>query len=145
MKLRTSKIIATIVVVLGVSAAIVPKYIFPICESSNLSLLSSYQPIMRCFWFARGEIILGGLVVLAGLVLFVRPSPDTRFSIGLLLAGLGLGIVLVSLTQVIGSTCGHANSICKTGTIPAERILGVFVVIVGLLLALFTGKTIIEK
>lgn len=95
---------------------------------------------MRCFWFGRAEIILGGLVVLAGLILFVRSTPDSRFSIGILLAGLGVSIVLVSLTRVIGSMCGHANAICQVGTKPAERIAGVFVIIVGLLLVVFAGK-----
>ncbi len=95
---------------------------------------------MRCFWFARAEIILGGLVVLAGVILFVRPTPDSRFTMGMLLAGLGLSIVLVSLTSVIGSTCGHANSICQVGTKPIERIIGGFIVVAGLLTAIFAGK-----
>ena len=145
MKLPMARVSATIIVALGITVAIVPKYIFPICESSNLSLFSSYQPIMRCFWFARAEMILGGLVVLAGLVVFVRPARDSYFSLGLLLAGIGLAIVLVSLTSVIGSMCGHANSICKVGTQPTERIIGVFVVIVGLILAFLAGKRITEK
>ena len=140
MKLKTSRICAAIIAALGLTAALAPKYIFPICESSDLSLFSSYQPIMRCFWFARAEIILGGLVVLAGVILFVRPTPDSRFTMGMLLAGLGLSIVLVSLTSVIGSTCGHANSICQVGTKPIERIIGGFIVVAGLLTAIFAGK-----
>ena len=95
---------------------------------------------MRCFWFGRIESFLGGLVVLAGLILLFRPTPDTHFAIGALLIGLGLVIVLVSLNMVIGSTCGHIRSICQIGTKPAERIAGSLVTILGLILVVLSSK-----
>ncbi len=119
MKINLSRVLATVIVVLGLSVAFIPKYIFPICESGNLGFFSSYQPVMRCFWFGRIELFLGGLVVLSGLILFLRPKPDTHFAIGALLIGLGLVITLVSMNVVIGSTCGHKGSLCQIGTKPA--------------------------
>ena len=140
MKIRLSRIMAAIVVVLGLTVAFTPKYIFPICESSNLGFFSSYQPIMRCFWFGRMELFLGGLVVLSGLILFFRPTPDSHFAIGALLMGLGLVIILVSINVVIGSTCSHMHSICQIGTKPAERIAGAMTIISGSILVVFPGK-----
>ncbi len=124
----------------GLSVAFIPKYIFPICESDNLGFFSSYQPVMRCFWFGRAEILFGLLVVLAGLILFYRPTPDTHFALGALLIGLGLAIILVSVNAVIGSTCGHKGSLCQIGTKPAERIAGAIVIVSGLILAVFLGN-----
>lgn len=140
MRTCVSRGLATFVVALGLSVMFVPKYVFPICESDHLTFSSSYEPIMRCFWFARAELLLGGLVALSGLVLFVRPTPDSRFAIGVFLVALGLAIVLASMNAFFGSTCGHASSICQIGTKPAERIAGVVVIISSLPLVAFSGK-----
>jgi hypothetical protein len=91
------------------------------------------------------EILLGLLVVLTGLILFYRPTPDTHFTTGALLIGLGLVIILVSINMVIGSTCGHKGSLCQIGTKPAERIAGALVIFSGLILAVFPGKRLEQK
>ncbi len=145
MRVGLSRVSAIFIMLLGLSVAFIPKYIFPICESDNLRFFNSYQPVMRCFWFGRAEILFGLLVVLAGLILFYRPTPDTYFSIGALLIGLGLAIILVSVNAVIGSTCGHKGSLCQIGTKPAERIAGALVIVSGLILAVFPGKRYKQK
>ncbi|MBW8016102.1 MAG: DUF4418 family protein [Planctomycetes bacterium] len=145
MKTKLSKIFAAIIAVLGLFVAMIPKYIFPICESGDLSFFSSYEPVMRCFWFGRIELFMGGLVVLSGLILFFRPTRETHFSIGALLIGLGLVIILVSFNTVIGSTCGHDHSLCQIGTKPAERIVGSIVIISGLIMVFFPGKRFKQK
>ncbi len=145
MRISLSRVLATVIVVLGLSIAFIPKYIFPICESGNLGFFNSYQPAMRCFWFGRTEILFGLLVVLAGLILFFRPTPDTHFAIGALLIGLGLTIILVSINGIIGSTCGHKGALCQIGTKPAERITGALVIISGLILVVFTSKRYEQK
>jgi uncharacterized BrkB/YihY/UPF0761 family membrane protein len=140
MRIKLSRVLALFIMLFGLSVALIPKYIFPICESDNLGFFSSYQPTMRCFWFGRTEILFGLLVVLAGLILLYRPTPDTHFSIGALLIGLGLAIILVSVNAVIGSTCGHKGSLCQIGTKPAERIAGAFIIISGLISCLSKQK-----
>jgi hypothetical protein len=137
--------LAAIIVVLGLSVAFIPKYIFPICESGDLGLFSSYQPVMRCFWFGRMELFLGVLVVFSGLILFCRPTSDSYFTMGVLLIGLGLVIILVSFNTVIGSTCGHMHSICQIGTKPAERIAGSLIAIFGLIMMLLPSKKFEQK
>ena len=93
---------------------------------------------MFLVWANR--VIPGALVVLCGLVLFFRPTPDSYFAIGALLIGLGLVIMLVSMNVVIGSTCGHKGSICQIGTKPAERIIGIVIIISGLVLTISNIK-----
>ena len=100
MKLSVSRVSATIIVALGLIVVFTPKYIFPICESAQLGFFSSYKPIMRCFWFGRVELFLGGLVVLCGLILLYRSTPEGRFVIGVLLAGLGLVVLLAFVNSV---------------------------------------------
>ena len=140
MKIGLSRVLAAVIVILGLTVAFIPKYIFPICESDNLAFFSSYQPVMRCFWFGRMELFMGALVVLSGLILFFRQTPESHFAIGALLIGLGLVIALVSLNTVIGSTCGHMHSLCQTGTKPAERISGAIIAIFGLILVFFPNR-----
>ena len=140
MKINLSRVLATVIVVLGLSVALIPKYIFPICESGNLGFFGSYEPIMRCFWFGRMELFLGGLVVLSGLILLLRPTPGSHFAIGALLIGLGLVIILVSMNVVIGSTCGHKGSLCQIGTKPAERIVSIITIVAGLILTMSNIK-----
>ncbi len=145
MRIRLSRVFALFIMLLGLSVTFIPKYIFPICESDNLGFFNSYQPFMRCFWFGRMEILFGLLVVLAGLILFYRPTPDTHFTIGALLIGLGLAIILVSVNAVIGSVCGHKGSLCQIGTKPAERIAAALVIISGLILVFFPGKRLEQR
>jgi hypothetical protein len=145
MSIGLSRIVATFIVALGLSVLFIPKYIFPICESDNLGFFSSYQPVMRCFWFGRIELLLRGLVVLSGLILLLRPTADTHFTIGALLIGLGLVTILVSANVVIGSSCGHKGSLCQIGTKPAERIVGMLIIILGLFLTVSNTKRCKQK
>ena len=140
-----SRVVAAIVAVLGIIILSIPKFIFPVCESAYLGFINSYEPVMRCFWFGRIELYLGGLVVLSGLILLLRPTSDTHFAIGILLVGLGLVIILVSINMVIGSTCGHKGSICQIGTKPAERIAGIVIIIMGLALIVSNTKRHAQK
>ncbi len=145
MRTGVSRVLAVLVVLVGLSVALIPKYVFPICESANLWFSSSYQPIMRCFWLGRVEFLLGGLVAIVGVILLLRSTRDTRFVLGVVLGGLGLVIILATLNSVIGSTCGHANSLCQIGTKPAERIAGALLIIFGLILAAIPNKRCEQK
>ncbi|MHC4707975.1 MAG: DUF4418 family protein [Planctomycetota bacterium] len=137
---NTWRAFGTFVVLLGCSTLAIPKYIFPICEADDLFFLSSYHPIMRCYWFGQVEIILGLIVILAGSVVIYRPASDVRLFAGVMLVGLGFVIVAVSTNLIIGSTCGHSHSLCQTGTKPAERVAGVVIVLAGLGLILSSRK-----
>ncbi len=140
-----SRVVAAIVAVLGIIILSIPKFIFPVCESAYLGFIGSYEPVMRCFWFGQTELILGALVFLAGLVVLCRPGSKISFAIGIIVMALGLGVFLVSLNSIIGSTCGHQNSLCQTGTKPAERIIGTVVIILGFIMTVSNMKRYVQK
>jgi len=120
--------------ILGLFAALAPRLFFPICEAEHLGIVTSYEPVMRCFWFGQAEILLGICVAAAGLPLMLRPSRDTLFAVGPVLIALGAAVILVSLNIIIGSRCGHQHSSCQIGTKPAERLCGGLVVVLGTVL-----------
>ena len=133
---RAARVLAAIAAALGLLIALTPRFIFPVCEAGYLGAAATYSPVMRCFWFAQAEFLIGALAVLASLVILLRPSPEIRGAVGVVLVGLGIAAILLSLDAVIGSTCGHGNAICQIGTKPAVRAAAGAMVLVGLGLSL---------
>lgn len=133
MKNAGSKSLSLGAIALGLFVVLAPGVLFPICEAEHLGFVTSFQPTMRCFWLGQTEIILGICIMGAGLILLVRPSRDSFFAVGLMLAVLGLAVIMVSLNVVIGSVCGHAHSSCQIGTKPALRLAGVLVIVTGII------------
>ena len=133
MKHPWSKSVGIGVIVLGLFVALAPRVFFPICEAEHLGIVRSYEPTMRCFWMGQTEIVLGICIAVAGLILILRPSPDSFFAAGLMLAVLGLAVIMVSLNIFIGSLCGHQHSSCQIATKPAERLAGALVMVVGII------------
>lgn len=119
--------------------ALVPRYVFPICEAGQLSPFGSYDPAMRCYWFAKAEFLLAALVIVTGSVMILRPVAGVRFACGILLGALGVGVILVSLNAFIGSTCFPSHP-CQIGTKPAARLLGGVIAAAGLLSLLLSAR-----
>ncbi|TKJ33325.1 MAG: hypothetical protein CEE38_20985 [Planctomycetes bacterium B3_Pla] len=140
MKVRLRRAIGIIVVLLGLSIAIIPRFVFPVCEAGSLGFMNSFQPTMRCYWFGRVEIILGSLVAFTGLIMLFLPKPDAGLVSGVILIGLGVAVIAVSTNAIIGSTCGHSHSLCQIGTKPAERIAGGLVILMGFGLVMSSRK-----
>lgn len=132
MKNPLSRSLGTGVIILGLFVALAPKLFFPICEAEHLGIVRSYQPTMRCFWLGQTEIVLGICIIVAGLIPILRPSRDSFFSVGLMLAVLGLAVIMVSLNSIIGSQCGHQHASCQIATKPAERLAGALVMVMGI-------------
>ena len=133
MTYRLPRTLGLSIAVLGLLVALTPKWLLPICEYQSLGIVpGDYHPTMRCFWFGQAEILLGMCVIVAGLILIIRPARDTQFSVGALLLPLSAAIYMVSLNSVIGSVCGHQNSSCQVGTKPAERLAAGILLILGI-------------
>jgi hypothetical protein len=124
----------------GLSAALIPWFIFPVCEANHLGFANSFQPTMRCYWFGQVEIVLGSLVAFTGLIMLFLPKRDVGLVSGLILIGLGIAVIAVSTNAIIGSTCGHSHSLCQIGTKPAERIAGGLVILMGFGLVVSSRK-----
>ncbi|MHC4144326.1 MAG: DUF4418 family protein [Planctomycetota bacterium] len=145
MKARLRRAIGIIVVLLGLSIAIIPRFVFPVCEAGNLGFANSFQPTMRCYWFGQVEIVLGSLVAFTGLIMPFIPKRDIGLVSGLILIGLGVTVIAVSTNAIIGSTCGHSHSLCQIGTKPAERIAGGFVILMGFGLVMSSRKGSLQQ
>ncbi|MDR2604271.1 MAG: DUF4418 family protein [Desulfovibrio sp.] len=77
-----------------------------------------------CFWTAKAEAGLGGLVIFASLLLFFAGSPEQRSGITLMLAGVAvLGALIPS--ELIG-VCRQESMPCRAGTLPALLLLSGF-------------------
>jgi hypothetical protein len=84
-----------------------------------------------CFWTAKAEAGLGGLVVFASLLLFFSDSSERRLGITLVLAGVAvLGALLPS--ELIG-VCRRESMPCRAGTLPALLLLSGFFFLFALL------------
>ena len=118
----------------------IPYFIFPVCEFAANDSAPHHEPAghdpaphhdpaamsaghskphMPCFWSARAELGLGLLIIVAGLLLTVSPSPERRLGLSLMAAA-ALGGALPTI--LIGMCPGTATP-CHAGTLPAQLIL----------------------
>ncbi len=135
-----SKGLGVVAVVIGFLVAIVPHYVFPVCQYVGMLIETSagkYLP-MKCYWTATAEIGLGAAIVLVGLLLIVSKQTETRRVLGTILAALGILVALVP-TYLIG-VCAMPDHPCRLATQPALILLGVVTVIVGIV-AIVTARS----
>ena len=84
---------------------------------------------MTCGWAARAEAGVGGLIVLAGGLLILRSTPETRQTVGIF--SIAMGILVVLFPTVLIGMCKVATHPCRLATLPALEILGIVVIIIG--------------
>jgi hypothetical protein len=148
---KRDRIVAGVLILLGLLIILTPWYIFPICEiaekSGNMQMASgsgndmnmNSSTHMTCWYTAEAETGTGALAILAGLVLLAWPNRESRRSLGIITIGLGVVTILFP-TYLIG-TCTSPDSACNIGTKPALIILGVLTVITGIYLVLARDKS----
>ena len=86
--------------------------------------------MMKCYWTAHAEIVVGvPLVVIGVLLLFARRKETTRV-LGILTAVLGVLSILLA-TNIIG-TCLNDQMVCNTEMKPALFIAGGITVALGI-------------
>ena len=118
-------------IVIGFLVAIVPHYVFPVCQYSGMLVETSagkYLP-MKCYWTATAEVGLGAMIVLVGVLLVVSKQAETRRALGAILSALGIVVALVP-TYLIG-VCAMPDHPCRAATQPALILLGVVAIILG--------------
>lgn len=91
-----------------------------------------------CFWTAKAEAGLGGLVIFASLLLFFAGSPERRSGITLMLAGIAVLGALIP-TELIG-VCLQESMPCRAGTLPALLLLSGFFFLFALLHSFYLIK-----
>lgn len=112
----------------GLLVALVPTVILPVCEGMIETTMGKLIP-MRCFWTARAELAVGGLLLLTGLLHAFSQNAETRRNLsGLILA---LGITTILVPTLLVPTCANPDMACNLGTKPALLLLGGITIILG--------------
>jgi drug/metabolite transporter (DMT)-like permease len=84
---------------------------------------------MPCGYTARAETGIGALIVVAGSLLIVRNTRETRQAVGVFT--IATGVLVILFPTVLIGMCKLADHPCRMLTLPALEILGVIVVIIG--------------
>ena len=103
--------------------------VLPVCQGL-LQLANGKMVPMRCHWTAQAEILLGALILAAGLTQAMMKNWDARRDLGLQVAFLGLAVILTPLFII--STCTDPDMACNIGTKPALLILGAITLVSGI-------------
>lgn len=120
-------------IVLGVLIAIGPQHLFEVCEAMG-------DTHMRCFYTARAEIGIGGLIAVLGILHLFTASKQIR--LGLSLAAALAGLLTVLLPSVLIGMCGMASMQCRFATLPALTVLGILTTVFSAFNALFLYRQI---
>jgi hypothetical protein len=83
---------------------------------------------MPCGWTARAEIGLGALLIVAGVLLLVAKSSETKRIIGIF--GVAIGILTILFPTYITKMCAIASHPCNTVAKPVLVILGLAAIII---------------
>lgn len=123
--------IGALLVLVGVIIALSSWIIFPVCEMHGLyaETKAGTKLPMPCGYTARAETGIGALIVVAGGLLIVRKTRETRQAVGVFTIATGVLVILFP-TFLIGM-CKLADHPCRMLALPALEILGVIVVITG--------------
>ena len=103
--------------------------VLPVCQGL-LELANGKTVQMRCFWTARAETLLGGLILLTGLVIAFVTSAEARRRLNHTVILLGLATILTPLYII--PTCANPDMACNVGARPAWLILGGLTLLTGL-------------
>jgi len=121
---------ALVLIILGIVIAISPWTIAPVCEVNGMyaQLASGKTLPMPCGWTARAEIGLGALLAVAGVLLTIAKSNETKRIIGIF--GIAIGVLVILFPTYITKMCALADHPCNLLTKPVLIILGVATIIV---------------
>lgn len=116
-------------IILGLIIGLGPQFIFPVCEAG--------EKVMKCFWTARVELGIGGLIVLLSLIYIAFRETGVR--LGLVIAIFFSSILSILVPTVLIGVCGMATMQCRVQTLPALVVSGALTALIsaiyGLILA----------
>ncbi len=122
--------VSIVIVVLGLLIAFIPQYIFPVCEKAIETASGKFVP-MKCFWMAKAELGVGGLIVIGGLFLLLVRSPAIKAGINMMIFFAAL--LALTLPVFLIGTCPSPKMPCHAGTMPALIIVSGFTMVISLI------------
>jgi hypothetical protein len=129
-----------ILIILGVLLAIAPWTFAPVCEVNGMyaQLASGKTLPMPCGWTARAEVGLGALLVVAGILLAIAKTNETKRIIGIF--GAAIGVLVILFPTYITKMCAMADHPCNLLTKPVLILLGIATIIVSAYVA-YSART----
>ncbi|MDR1874018.1 MAG: DUF4418 family protein [Synergistaceae bacterium] len=111
--------------------ALGPQYLFKVCDQTH-------SGITQCFWTARAEIGVGGVIALLGVAYLLFGDPRVR--LGLSVALTLEGILAALLPGVLIGVCDHPHMNCRLATLPALNVIGLGTALLAVVNALYLYK-----
>ena len=143
---KQSKILAGILILIGLLVVLTPWYIFPVCEiaeksgtmqmdaGSDNGMNMNSGTHMKCWYTAEAETGVGALIILTGAALLALPGRVSRKTAGII--GGILGLIVILVPTVLVGVCSTPDAPCRIGTLPALILLGAITLITGIYLVL---------
>ncbi|RJQ44475.1 MAG: DUF4418 family protein [Gaiellales bacterium] len=128
---------------LGALVFVTPRYLFPVCEyfGVRMEMMGKTSP-MQCYYTARASLLVGAIIVLAGIAVMIATRPEALRSLALVVGGAGIGVILIP--TVLFPVCHNADMHCNQGAVPLLIVLGVTTLIMSGWLALASRKSSME-
>jgi drug/metabolite transporter (DMT)-like permease len=137
------KIIAVILMVLGLVTIFVPSFYTCQAKGKVVELPGGGSIPMTCWWTARAEILPGVLLALVGGMLFISGQLESRRFLSILALILGIFILLLPM-KLIG-ICANPTMPCVLLMKPVLLLIGVVVVALGVGAAICNFINVSEK
>ena len=124
-------IIALLFILSGLLIILAPTVLFPVCSAEKMK--------MACYYSAKAEIGLGGLVAALGAVYFLLKSKEIR--IGITMAQFFNAILVIVYPLKLIGLCKNADMACRVKTLPALIVLTVLLGATALVNLFFLAKS----
>lgn len=126
--MNKTKITGIIIAVLGLLTALIPTYIFKVCEAMD-------GKFMKCHWTSQTEVALGIITIVLGL--FIVISKEKAAASAYSVASAVNGVLVILIPSLVIGVCGSADMPCNSGTRPALIIAGSLIVLISVINAVF--------
>ena len=121
MKNRT--IFGGLTAILGVLIALIPAFIFPVCEVG--------EKVMKCHWSAQAELGVGTIIFILGI--FIIAFKSKQFNLGISFASVLNGIFALLIPNIIIGMCMKEDMQCRSLTAPALSVASTLVIVINII------------
>lgn len=131
-KEKISKILAAIAAAIGVLVMATPRYILPVCEHYGklMETKMGMKIPMKCSWMAQGELGVGLVILVAGLLLLLSRQAETKKMLNAVLVVLGVIVILLPTTLI--GVCANIEMPCNAAAAALQLLGGLLVVVAAL-------------
>lgn len=107
-----TRILLYVPLILGLLVFLTPEVLVPVCTELVEMKSGALRP-MRCAYAAKAEMLLGALLMVTGLLIILyRKTTKLVAALGLIVSAIGIAIILVPQSYIIG-VCMHHTMPCR--------------------------------